>query len=363
MNKRTRYFGAVSPLILSLIVIVVVSGAGFAADPETVDAGIRKEVVLKVALFMKDFYVFPEVGEKMGEYIIKKERDGDYDGLDDVKGFCKKVTSDLREICHDKHIFVFYAPEEAREVAARKGLLPQEEIEEIKKKQFERDQAANFGFSAVDILDGNIGLIKLDYFSSSDEACRKAVDAMKYLADTDAVIIDLRGNGGGGGGVGEVLSSYFFSSEKVQLTGSYYRKTDSINQSWTLPYLPGKRLPDIDLYILTGKRTFSAGEDFSYSLKHLKRAVIVGQATKGGAHPVDVLIVKGAILTQISIGNSVNPVTGTNWEGTGVIPDVEVEEEQALHAAHLMALKKVMEKTGEGKKKSDLGSLIKSMEQ
>ena len=202
----------------------------------------------------------------------------------------------------------------------------------------------------------------MDYFSGSDEACRKAVDAVNDLAGTDAMIIDLRDNRGGGGGVGEVLSSYFFNSKKVQLTGSYYRRTDSINQSWTLPYLPGKRLPYIDLYILTGKRTFSAGEDFSYSLKHLGRATIVGKKTKGGAHPVDVLIVHGAILTQISIGNSVNPVTGTNWEETGVIPDVEVEEEQALHTAHLMALKKVMERTVEGKKKNNLGALIKWME-
>ncbi|MBN2070620.1 MAG: S41 family peptidase [Candidatus Krumholzibacteriota bacterium] len=332
-------------------------------DPPRIDAAVRKEVIDKVALYMKDFYVFSSTGEMMAARIRMLDREGRYDAFDDVREFCDEVTSDLRDICHDRHVFVFHSPEEAKEVAARKGLLPDDEIEKIELAHLERDRQANFGFQAIDILDGNLGYIKLNYFSRADEACEKVVGAIGRLGATDAIIIDLRDNRGGGGGVGAVLSSYFFSSRKVQLTGIYYRRTDSIEQSWTLPYLPGKRLPEIDLYILTGPKTFSAAEDFSYTMKHLGRATIVGERTKGGAHPVDVMIVKDAILVQISIGNSVNPITGTNWEGTGVIPDIEVPEGEALDRAILVALKKVLDRTGAGRKKENLRSLIRWMEQ
>jgi hypothetical protein len=204
------------------------------------DVDTKKEVVNKVDDFMRDYYVFPEIGEKMGAYIKTKHSSGDYNSYTDVKAFCKRVTADLREICHDKHIFVFYSPEEAREVAARKNLLPAEEIEKMNKMYFEMDRRANFGFSKVEILDGNIGYLDLNYFSAAAYACETAVGAMRFLSCSDAIIIDLRNNGGGGGGgVGPVLASYFFDGEQVRLSGAYFRSTGTIRQSWTLPYVPG----------------------------------------------------------------------------------------------------------------------------
>jgi len=347
-----------------LFFLVMMSDQGVIAQGTLkLDVDTKKEVVNKVADFMRDYYVFPEIGEKMGAYIKTKHSSGDYNSYNDVKEFCKRVTADLREICHDRHIFVFYSPEEAREVAARKNLLPAEEIEKMNKMDFEMDRRANFGFSKVEILAGNIGYLDLNYFSASNFACETAVGAMRFLSCSDAIIIDLRSNGGGGGGgVGPVLASYFFNGERVQLSGAYFRSTGTIEQSWTLPFVPGKRMPDIDLYILTSSRTFSAAEDFSYSLKHLKRAVIVGESTKGGAHPVDVIIVKGSILTQISIGNSVNPITNSNWEGVGVKPDIEVPAEKALETAHLLALKKLLKNATDEALKQKLRSLIKGME-
>lgn len=348
--------------ILLFFLVVMSDQEVIAQGTLKLDVDTKAEVVNKVADFMRDYYVFPKIGEKMGAYIKTKHSSGDYNSYKDVKEFCKRVTADLREICHDRHIFVFYSPEEAREVAARKNLLPAEEIEKMNKMYFEMDRRANFGFSKVEILDGNIGYLDLNYFSAADYACETAVGAMRFLSCSDAIIIDLRNNGGGGGGVGPVLASYFFDREKVRLTGAYFRSTDTIEQSWTLPFVPGKRMPDVDLYILTSSRTFSAAEDFCYSLKHLKRAVIVGESTKGGAHPVDVMIVKGSILTQISIGNSVNPITNSNWEGVGVKPDVKVPAEKALETAHLLALKNLLEKATDDALKQKLRSLIKGME-
>lgn len=348
--------------ILLFFLVVMSHQEVNAQETLKLDADTKKEVVYKVADFMRDYYVFPEIGEKMAAYIKTKHSSGDYSSYNDVKEFCKRVTADLREICHDRHIFVFYSPEEAGEVAARNNLLPAEEIAKINKKYFEMDRKANFGFRKVEILDGNIGYLDLNYFSAADYACETAIGAMRFLSCSDAIIIDLRNNGGGGGGVVPVLASYFFAGESVQLSGAYFRSTGTIRQSWTLPYVPGKRMPDIDLYILTSSRTFSAAEDFCYSLKHLKRAVIVGESTKGGAHPVDVMIVKGSILTQISIGNSVNPITNSNWERGGVKPDVEVPVEKALETAHLLALKNLLKKTTNDALKKKLIAIIKRME-
>ena len=347
-----------------VVMVMVLANIGiFAQTTVTVDHALKKEVVIRVADFMNAYYVFPEIGKKMGEYIKQKHLGGCYDAYTEVKKFCAQLTSDLREVCHDKHIFVFYSPEEAREVAARKGILPEEEIRQINNRYSEMDRRANFGFHKVEVLEGNIGYLKIDYFSDSDEACERAVGAMKFLSGSDAIIIDLRSNGGGGGAVLPLLASYFFGSEKKSLTGVYLRATDSVEQSWTWRYVPGKRCPDLDLYILTSSRTFSAAEDFSYSLKHLKRATIVGENTKGGAHPVDVLIVKGDILTQISIGNSINPITNSNWENTGVKPDIGVPAEKALQAAHLKAVENLLRKANDDPLRGELAQLLKRMKQ
>lgn len=323
-----------------------------------VDAATKNEVISKVAQFMKDGYVFAEIGVKMGDHIKHKHERGEYDSYVDVKEFCAQVTSDLREISHDRHIFVFSSPDEAVEVAARKGLLPDDERKSIEKQLFESSKRENFGFSSVQVLDGNIGYLGLRYFPDVDDGAETCIGAMRFLCNTDAIIIDLRENGGGGGLV-EFLSSYFFTSEKVHLSSCYFRASDSTLHSWTLPFVPGKRMPDVDLYILTSSRTFSAAEDFAYSLQQLKRAVVIGETTKGGAHPVDVLIVKESILTQISIGNSINPITGTNWEGTGIQPDIEVPAKEALATAHLLALENLAKKTTDANLEQELKSLIR----
>jgi hypothetical protein len=331
------------------------TGAGIqgvvAQENPEIDADTKTEVVNKVAGFMKEFYVSPEIGKKMGRHIKTEHDNGKYDSYTDLKQFCKKLTADLRTVSQDRHLFVFYSPGEAREVAARNNLLPPEEIKKINEKYLERERRANFGFGEVDILDGNIGYLDLTSFSKPEYASETAAAAMKSLYAADAIILDLRKNGGGNENMVALLASYFFGEEKVELNGIYYRETGSIKKFWTLPDIPATKMPDTDLYILTSSRSFSAAEDFCYALKHLKRATIIGENTKGGAHPVEVKIVKGSILTQISIGKSVNPITKTNWEGVGVAPDIAVPAEKALDTAHLMALKELRKKAAEGKSK------------
>jgi len=331
---------AATPWALALIMSA--SGA-LAQGPAAIDSVTKQRVVTKVASIMTEKYVDPEIGQEMAHHILSRHQEGAYDTPADLKSFCSALTSDLRSISNDKHLFVFYSPEETREVAADKKLLPAEEIEEIETQYYESARRDNFGFRKVEILDGNVGYLELSIFSSIENGADTAAAAMAFLSNADAIIIDLRDNGGGSDMV-SFLSSYFFTSDPVELTGTYFRESDSVSRSWTLPYVPGKRLPDVELYILTSPRTFSAAEDFAYTLQQLKRAVVVGEPTKGGAHPIDVLIVDGDILTQVSIGKSINPITKTNWEGVGVRPDHEAPSNEALAAAHRMALKSLSEK-------------------
>jgi len=306
----------------------------------TIDTALKNEVIDKVAEIMREKYVFEDVGIKMADHIRKLHRQGKYDSFSEIKPFCSQMTKDLREISHDKHLFVFHSPEERKEVAARNNLLPAKEIQRIEEAQEKADRKGSYGFNKVEILDRNIGYIDLNWFSGSPKAEEKVIETMKFLSDTEAIIIDLRDNGGGGGTAGNLLMSYFFD-KKVPFTGAYSRETGKITKSWSLDEVPGKKRPDVDLYILISKRTFSAAEDFSYTLQALDRATIVGEPSKGGAHPVDVIIVKGDILTQVSIGNSVNPLTGSNWEGTGVIPDIRIDAVNALETALNLALDKL----------------------
>lgn len=321
------------------------------------DHDLIKEVVLKAADLLKEFYVFPDVGEKMGESIKNKFENGKYDSYTDIKEFCKEVTVDLRDISRDLHIFLFFSPDEALEVTAQKGLLPDDEKKKIVELTLLNNQRKNFGFQKVEVLEGNVGYLKMQYFPSIKDGAETCYGAMRFLSNSDAMIIDLRENGGGDDLI-SLLSSYFFPPEKILLSGCFNRASNSIEYQWTMPDIPGKHLPDMDLFILAGPKTFSAAEDFAYSLQQLKRVVVIGESTKGGAHPVDVFIVKGSILMQISIGYSINPITKTNWEGVGVQPDIKVSAEDALHTAYLLALTSLAKKTKDDMVKQELDSLI-----
>ncbi len=307
-----------------------------AQDTLKLDSSTKEEIVKSTALILKNKYVFPDIGKRMAEYITAQYYNDEYQSYSEVKALCTKLTSDLRTITNDKHLWIYYDPEEAREILADKKLLPKDEIKKIKEAYYEWYRRQNYGFQKTEILDGNIGYLKIDYFSNMNGA-ETCFGAMAFLANTDAIIIDLRDNGGGES-IGSFLSSYFFSSDTILLGSVIYRDSTQNQSNWTLPYVPGKRMPDKVLYILTSSRTFSAAEGFTYNLQQLKRAIVVGETTKGGAHPIDVFIVKDNILAQVPIGRSYNPISKTNWEGIGVNPDIKTASDDAFNTAYVMAL-------------------------
>ena len=184
-------------------------------------------------------------------------------------------------------------------------------------------------------MDGDIGYLDITRFYYYPDIKKRVVAAINFLSNANAIIIDLRENGGGSG---DFLSSYFLPYP-TQLNSWYSREDDFLTESWTIREIGTERLTDVPLFLLTSSRTFSAAESFAYDLKVRKRAIIIGDSTKGGAHSVDLFQIDEQFEMYLSTVRAVNPVTGENWEGTGVIPDVLVPSESALDTAIILARK------------------------
>ena len=318
----------------------------------TLDAEMRARVVKRIGQLMKNHYIFKETGEKMAEKLNTQLDEGKYNKIDDADEFSRVLTEDLRSVSEDRHIRVTYSPERVQRIRASQS-KSEEERKKERKANIERQRQQNFGFQRVEIREGNIGYLDLQYFTGLSQAGDTIVAAMNFLANTDAVIIDLRNNGGGSPYTIQIMSSYFLE-DYTHLNSFEWRGEDTIAQFWTLPYVPGKKMYDTELYILTSSRTFSAAEEFTYNMKNLKRATLVGETTGGGAHPGGDRIVNSYFLVWVPGGRAINPISKTNWEGTGIEPHISVPRDKALDKAHSTALEKLMEKMDDEEKKRQL---------
>lgn len=322
----------------------------------------HKRIVNKISILLEENYLFPEIGKEIEIYLQTGLNEQKYQEISNPELFAKQITLDLQQINHDRHLALVYDPERVKDLRTEKSQPSEEELREIEQRRIEKQRRNNFGFQKVEILEGNVGYLDIHFFRSTDYAASTASGALIFLSNSDAIIIDLRDNYGGGASMYLFLISYFFDSDMVHLSDMINRRSESTQQLWTLPYVPGKRLPEVDLYILTSERTFSAAEEFAYDLQSLKRAVIVGESTGGGAHLTTRMVIDDNFYMFMPFAGSRNPITNTNWEGVGVKPDVEVTEETALDTAYLLALTNLKENTDDQIWKEKLSSLINSIE-
>ncbi len=324
--------------VVLTILMVASTAFGQAEESMTIDRKAQAEIIDSISATLNTTYVFPDVAKEMEKYIRKQYKNKAYEKITNLEEFTEVLTTDLREICHDLHLRVSYiSPERLAQIEADTNKVQNERLD------FQYAEYSNFDFVKVERLPGNVGYLKLNGFSGYPEAGETAVAAMAFLANTDALIIDLRENGGGDPVMIQLLTSYFFD-EPVHLNSFYIRQTDSIQQFWTQNWVPGKRLSDMPLFVLTSSSTFSGAEEFSYNLKNLKRATLIGETTGGGAHPCNFeLYANLNVQLKVPYGRAINPVTGTNWEGTGVEPDIAVAADDALMTARIEAMKKIKE--------------------
>ena len=301
----------------------------------------KKLVIDSLVVMLNREYVFPEKAKEMAELIQKNLDKGAYSDYTDPFEFSEKVNGDLESIAHDKHLRLAYLPEQ---IKLYRKMLENENTDAGDEEMMKRLGESNFGFREVKILDGNIGYLKLNSFVDAKYGAKTAAAAMQMLAYTDAIIVDLRDNGGGSPSMIQFLTTYLMR-EPTHLNDFYWRPTDETQQFWTLPYVPGKPMTNTDVYVLTSNSTFSGAEEFTYNLKNLKRGVIVGEVTGGGAHPVDRLIINDNFGINMPEGRAINPITKTNWEGTGITPDYQVASQAALNKALELAYDSLSRKT------------------
>ncbi len=320
------------------------------ADP--IDAGSRSQVVEQLASTLSTVYVFPDVGEKYAATIREALARGDYDQLTDDVELADRLTHDLHAVQLDKHLRVLTSRDPRAERFRRADAAGQGDP---RAAFLERERAGNYGFAKVEILPGNIGVVDLRSFVPAEIAGETASAAMGLLANAEAIVFDLRKNGGGSPSMIQLLTSYLYDASDPQHLNSFYvREGDETIQFHTLPHVSGKRLPETDVFVLTSGNTFSAAEEFTYNLKSMKRATIVGERTGGGAHPVRPADLGAGLLATIPYGRAINPITGTNWEGTGIEPDLACPAESALDVAYAEALKRAAERAPNEARRTEL---------
>jgi C-terminal processing protease CtpA/Prc len=283
------------------------------------------------------WYVYPETAAKMVASI--ESHRGRLETITSSIELAEALTAAMQDVSHDKHLRVVYREREIPERAITEEFTPAER-DRIRKE----NRLRNFGFEKVERLMGNVGYLEMRSFAQvADGAAEAATAAMNFLGNVDALIIDLRRNGGGSPEMVALVTSYLYpAGTRIHLNDLYWRPGDTTEQFWTQPHVPGPRLDGKDVYILTSNRTFSAAEEFCYNLKNLERATIVGENTGGGAHPGTMVRLSDHFEMFLATGRAINPVSKTNWEGTGVPADVACPADQAMSVAHVTAIEKLL---------------------
>lgn len=273
-----------------------------AAAPKPLTADDRRQLVARIADLVRDEYAFPDLGRSASEALRNQASALTDEAAADPATFAARVTGILQEQTRDKHMSV-------------RTRIPHFDT-----------PTDDYGLKKVERLPGNIGYLRVDRFYQAEESRPAFEAALDQLGSCRAMVIDLRENRGGSDA--NVLLASYFLPERTLLNRLVWRRQDPM-EFWAGPSTRPE-LAKVPVYVLVSRKSFSAAEGFAYGLQQRKRAVIVGEPTKGGANPNRFFPIGNDLEVSISIGRTINPVSGSNWEGVGVQPDVAVPAEQAL---------------------------------
>lgn len=288
-------------------------------------------VIDRIGDLLAQHYVDAKAGVQLASELRAAYQDGQFSTARTPAEFASLLSDFLQP--HDRHFSVDYADESASMAMEDDSEAGDGEPWHIVSGRH------NFGFNRVEIRQGNVGYLELTYFDSPAVAGDTAIAAMNFLANAEALIIDLRNNGGGDPAMVQLLTSYLYpEGSSVHLNQLYWRSEDATHQFWTLPYVPGKRLAGVPVYVLVSGASASAAEEFVYNLRALDRARLIGATTYGGANPGGQFDAGNGFSIFISTGKAINPITGGNWEATGVPPHRETKPSEAENIAYIEAL-------------------------
>ena len=312
----------------------------------------KHELVNQLAKVLQNNYVFPDVADSMAALITAKMQAGQYDTISRGENLAFQLTRDLQNISRDLHLKVEYS--ETAMPVNETETESQDHAPWMNQLLIEN----NFGIKSKKILEGNIGYLEIPMFGPLGRCADTLIAAMKTVQQTDALLLDLRDcRGSLDENTIPFLCSYFFS-EPVHLFDFYTRESNTTKQFWTYAWVPGERYAEKPVFVITSGRTFSGGEELAYDLQQLKRAVVVGEVTRGGANPTELVILSPHYRMAVPSRRSVNPVSQTNWEQVGVKPDVASKSNIALYTAHLEALQKLTQNSADEKQKAQLAAAI-----
>ena len=355
MNPKSL-FGAIGATVLFGALAIALAAPNASAQVTAavrgglppIDAKVQAAVIDSITKALNETYVFADKAAQMDAALHANFTAGAYAKVTDPVEFMERLQADIAKVHVDLHMRLMAMPPA--------GAAPQQQAPPPAMGLPPQDAArrANYWFKKAEILPGNVGYLKMNQFERTSLAAPTAAGAMAFLANSDAVIIDLRDNAGGSPSMIRFLAAYFFRN-RTHLISWYNRRLDETTQSWSDDWVPGKTMYDTPVYILTSNFTASAAEEFAYDFQCEKRATIVGEKTGGAAHTVEFHTFDVGVFVaglRLPAGKAISPVTGANWEAVGVEPDIAVPADEALAAAHLDALKKIEEKADEAGKKT-----------
>ena len=309
-------------------------------DLPAIDAKTQAAVIDSITAALMETYVFADKAARMDSLLRANLAAGAYRSLTDPADFMARLQEDVAKIYFDKHMGMAALPPGT-------AIPNPADVDPYASEEFrEQMRRSNYAFKKAEILPGNIGYVKFNQFVDTDLAGPTAAAAMGFVANADALIIDLRENGGGNASMIQLLAGYLFK-DSVHLIDWYSRRNDETTQSWSNDWVPGKTMFDTPVYVLVSGFTGSAAEEFTFDLKNQKRATIVGETTGGAGNTVEFRVYDvGSFLAGLKLPNAqaLDPETKRGWEAIGVAPDIAVPADKALAAAHVDAIKKLEEK-------------------
>ncbi|MDH4157625.1 MAG: S41 family peptidase [candidate division Zixibacteria bacterium] len=336
------------PILRMLLLIVAAAFIGSTTIPaEAVSSDgprivysslTKKDIVDTILTAVADNYVLPDVAREMVDSVRSKYSRGDYAKIDDLAVLLNQISLDMQDVSRDEHLR--FEILEAGDTVAQGDDAPSE-------SEIAQWTSENFGFNRIEMMKGNVGYLDLRTFRDTVYAKKTLRASMDFLANCQAVIIDLRNNRGGRPEMLQMLAGYFLATPG-HLYDIQHRGGDSTTEHWSFKCETDHPLHDVELVILIGKRTFSAAESFAYSLKRLGRATLVGEATAGGAHLVRLIGYPTMELRlRMPVDRAVDPATGYSWQSIGVQPDIAAAAANALALGHIAALEAVKRRAGD----------------